>query len=571
MGESVQPSAAAISRRFEPAIPVDQIARNPRNHRKHFDQAGLVELMQSIQANGLLQPIVVRTADVVDTVDQRACRYEIIMGERRWRACAMAQIKEIPAMVYADVPAEQAMALALIENLQREQLNSMEEAEGFGDLASLGYSQQRIADEVHKSRARISNVLRLLELPEGVKDHVRAGLLTQKHAEGLLRFKDWPHLLVAIADLAVRKGASAAELAKGVPFLVDLEKAKHVLRLDYDDFDGTGLDFDDAKLLKDLKALKWTRVEKGPNTWDSDDVVVLDVQAWEAWLAERKTAYQERIGRQAEALAKKHAKEVEKLKPAAAAPVSGANETKDKPKPKLIDIGDLSHGSYIYISEVPAAIRKRIPADKIELGLAGWSSTHHNQGDVVQFTREVGLVRGVMNAAKAKTNKVVRGKLDVAIECAEETIKGIKSIRAEDLDLIAEYVVGDYRGIRGEAWDVLGLSPTDELHKLEPLQIIQLLLIERLRREYDEKRRFAGGVTDNIEAYAGNYLKKFEARQEAEARAKTEKEAAKGKPVAGKKPGPAASSKKPAKKKVVTAKAKKSAKASAGAEKAAAK
>lgn len=159
-------------------LPVDLVVRGKYQPRREMDPAPLQELADSIKAQGVMQPIVVRAID-----EQR---YEIIAGERRWRATQLAGLSEIPAIV-KNVSDESAIAMALIENIQRENLNAIDEAVALHRLQEeFGLTQQQVADAVGKSRAAVANLIRLLALTEDVKNLLSEGLLDMGHARALL-------------------------------------------------------------------------------------------------------------------------------------------------------------------------------------------------------------------------------------------------------------------------------------------------------------------------------------------------------------------------------------------------
>jgi ParB family chromosome partitioning protein len=163
-------------------IPVDQIDVNPRQPRKAFDQASLDELAQSLRTAGMLQPVVVRRGP--------GGRWELIAGERRWRAARQAGLERIPAVVREATDAE-SLELALVENLLREDLNPMEEAEAYQQvLTEFGWTQEQLAQRVGKDRSTIANVLRLLRLPAPIQQDLRSGRLTMGHARALLSLTD---------------------------------------------------------------------------------------------------------------------------------------------------------------------------------------------------------------------------------------------------------------------------------------------------------------------------------------------------------------------------------------------
>ena len=175
---AMQEEAAQAEQRELQYLPLDLIQRGKYQPRRDMDPEALEELAQSIQAQGVMQPIVVRP--IGDN------RYEIIAGERRWRASRLAGLEKSPAMV-REVPDEAAIAMALIENIQREDLNPIEEAVALQRLQQeFQLTQQQVADAVGKSRVTISNLLRLIALPEEIKTLLAHGDLEMGHARALL-------------------------------------------------------------------------------------------------------------------------------------------------------------------------------------------------------------------------------------------------------------------------------------------------------------------------------------------------------------------------------------------------
>jgi ParB family chromosome partitioning protein len=161
-------------------VPIDLIQRNPNQPRKRFDEADLAELADSIRARGVLQPILLRPAP------GDASRYEIVAGERRWRAAQRAGLHTIPAVVQ-DFDEVEVLEIGIVENVQRADLNPLEEAQGYQQLIErFGRTQQEIAEAVGKSRPHIANMLRLLGLPGEIQDMVRDGRLTAGHARAIL-------------------------------------------------------------------------------------------------------------------------------------------------------------------------------------------------------------------------------------------------------------------------------------------------------------------------------------------------------------------------------------------------
>ena len=182
-------------------VPLDLIQRNQSQPRRHMDQDALRELAQSIRAQGVMQPIILRPAD--------AGRYEIIAGERRWRAAQMAGLETVPALV-RNVPDNDAVAMALIENIQREDLNPVEEAVALQRLQQeFDLSHQELADVIGKSRAAVSNLMRLTNLPREVRNLLEQGLLELGHAKVILGLPDRERAevarLVVARELSVRQ------------------------------------------------------------------------------------------------------------------------------------------------------------------------------------------------------------------------------------------------------------------------------------------------------------------------------------------------------------------------------
>ena len=166
----------------ETLIRLSQIEPDKNQPRKFFDEAALEELAASIKEHGLIQPIIVAAVD-----DDR---YRIIAGERRWRACRLAGLEEVPVLV-RDYTAQEISEVSLIENLQREDLNPIEEALGYRNLMDIyGMTQEKIAQTVSKSRSAIANTLRLLTLPEQILDFIKTGELSAGHARTLIGLED---------------------------------------------------------------------------------------------------------------------------------------------------------------------------------------------------------------------------------------------------------------------------------------------------------------------------------------------------------------------------------------------
>jgi ParB family chromosome partitioning protein len=170
---------AASERPLE--VDIDLLRPNKFQPRTHMDDGRIEELSRSIRSNGVIQPIVVRKAD---------SGYEIVAGERRWRASQRAGLLKVPIVV-RDVPDDKLLAAALIENIQRENLNPIEDAHAYRRLADeFGMTQEQIAESVGKDRSSVANYVRLLRLPPEIRDHVGAGSLSMGHARALLGLPD---------------------------------------------------------------------------------------------------------------------------------------------------------------------------------------------------------------------------------------------------------------------------------------------------------------------------------------------------------------------------------------------
>ncbi|KKC26528.1 ParB/RepB/Spo0J family partition protein [Sphingomonas sp. SRS2] len=217
-GLSALMGETAIEQPIDPAAPrsagvrsmsVGHIEPNPGQPRRHFDDAALDELAASIAARGLIQPIVVRPSPY-------SSAYQIVAGERRWRAAQRAQLHEVPVIV-RELSDADTLELAIVENVQRQDLNAIEEAEAYQKLiGDFGHTQDAIGKLVSKSRSHIANLLRLLELPKGVRDMVADARLSMGHARALITAADPLALArqVVDGDLSVRETEKLARAGK---------------------------------------------------------------------------------------------------------------------------------------------------------------------------------------------------------------------------------------------------------------------------------------------------------------------------------------------------------------------
>ena len=182
-------------------IPISAIAPHPDQPRRHFDEAALEELAASIAERGIIQPIIVRP---------HGHDYQIVAGERRWRAAQRARLHDVPVVV-RDYSDSETLQIALLENIQRQDLNAIEEAQAYQRLLDeFGHTQEVLAKAVHKSRSHVANLLRLLDLPGEIQARVVSGALTMGHARAILGASD----PMALADQVVAQGLSVRQTEK---------------------------------------------------------------------------------------------------------------------------------------------------------------------------------------------------------------------------------------------------------------------------------------------------------------------------------------------------------------------
>ncbi len=196
------PVAGAASQSSKPAeagqrtLPIERIVPNKGQPRKTFEKSALEELAESIRQQGVLQPIIVRS---------QGSEYEIVAGERRWRASQIAGLKQVPVVI-KDLSEEDVMKVALIENIQREDLDPIEEAQAYsGLMKGYGLTQESVAAAVGKNRATVANCLRLLKLPEPVLELLAEGSITAGHARAIMTLGDERHMHKLAKDIVERK------------------------------------------------------------------------------------------------------------------------------------------------------------------------------------------------------------------------------------------------------------------------------------------------------------------------------------------------------------------------------
>jgi ParB family chromosome partitioning protein len=202
MDQPISSMAANSGISADKRVPIEMVVRNPKNPRKNFAEEDLQDLASSIRQHGIVQPVVVRPI--------QSGKYEIIAGERRWRAAQLAGLVDIPVLV-RDVDDRTALELAIVENVQRADLNPVEEALGYEQLiAEHGYTQNDLGEIIGKSRSHVANSLRLLKLPDAVRDMLFSGALSAGHARALIPTSD----PVALAKTIVSRGLSVRETEK---------------------------------------------------------------------------------------------------------------------------------------------------------------------------------------------------------------------------------------------------------------------------------------------------------------------------------------------------------------------
>lgn len=200
------PPRAAVERGPRTHLPIEQLAPNPAQPRRHFEASALEGLARSIETSGIIQPIVVHR--------EGPDRYLILAGERRWRAAQRAGLHEVPVVV-RDTPAHERLELALVENLQRADLNPIEEAVAYEQLIDLNdWTQETLASRVGKDRSTIANAIRLLKLPDAVRAFVIEGQLTMGHARAILSLETPGEMISVARDVVANSLSVRATEAK---------------------------------------------------------------------------------------------------------------------------------------------------------------------------------------------------------------------------------------------------------------------------------------------------------------------------------------------------------------------
>ena len=257
--EPVAPNSEA-ARRAEQVMPIEKVAPNPDQPRRNFDPDKLEDLANSIREKGIIQPLIVRPDP------KKTDYYQIVAGERRWRAAQAAQLHEIPVLV-RDFDDTEVLEIAIIENIQRADLNPVEEAAGYRQLIDkFGHTQEQLAQALGKSRSHIANQMRLLGLPRDVLDLLQSEKLSAGHARALITAED----PTALARLVVKKGLSVRETEALVKRGLGAKPAKQQTKTK------APKDADTAALEGDLSANLGMKVEVNHDTGKESGRIVIN-------------------------------------------------------------------------------------------------------------------------------------------------------------------------------------------------------------------------------------------------------------------------------------------------------
>lgn len=201
VNKEIAPEPSQSPRRADMRVPIEQVRPNPEQPRRAFNEEALSELARSIEEKGVIQPLIVRRHPTEQNI------FEIVAGERRWRASQIAKQHDIPIIV-RDYTDTEVLEVAIIENIQRADLNPIDEGAGYKQLMQkFGHTQEQLSSVLGKSRSHIANAMRLLNLPDGVRDYLVAGKLTSGHARALIGHDD----AQKIADQIVKQGLSVRD------------------------------------------------------------------------------------------------------------------------------------------------------------------------------------------------------------------------------------------------------------------------------------------------------------------------------------------------------------------------
>lgn len=486
-------------------LSVAEIGIDGANPRKTFDVDDLHELADSIAANGVLQPLVVRKfrpgeREAEGVVYDPEFRVIVVAGERRLRALRLLWAREsmnvpVPCVVYEHLSHRQALVLALTENLQRAAMNPIDEAEGFARLAELGLTQAEIATIVHKSRSVVANALRLLDLPNSVREILRSGKLTTAHGVALARFKAWPKVVARIAELAVEKQEPAGDLEEGLPFEHTLHQEKLIVALNYEDeieeaLGVDSLEWNDAGVPVLLAGQPWLFADKNPDNCEAD-LWAMDVPAWESFCAASKAEQQ------------------------AKADAVVAAKVKDGCAPRAafqVKLCDLNYKDFRRVEDLPAAVRKALPAGQIEEAVG-----YCNEATRIVRGEALALANKLERAATIESNRAKRAEIDAAYQAAVAEIGQISSLQSGYVAQLLEWACSDYQvggqaEVLTDAAEALKLElpkgvkiitrgVADKLARFTPLQLLQLALTIRARAAWRVAHRDASPLPDDLKLF----------------------------------------------------------------------
>lgn len=260
-----------VARRPARTLPVDQLFPNPDQPRRSFDQDALDDLKNSIRSKGVIQPLIVRERAGFEN------QYEIVAGERRWRAAQAAGVHEVPVVI-REFSDEDVLEIAIIENIQRADLNPIEEAAGYEQLMNrFGHTQEKLASALGKSRSHIANLLRLLNLPDVVKTAVTDGKLSAGHARALVTAPD----PVLLAGQIVRNGLSVRETERLVREALNPDAAPKVKSPAKGSSKNVAKDADTKALEGDLSASLGMKVSINHNAGKESGTVTINYDTLE--------------------------------------------------------------------------------------------------------------------------------------------------------------------------------------------------------------------------------------------------------------------------------------------------
>lgn len=270
----IEPTTAADSptqQRATRMLPVDQLFPNPNQPRRQFDAEAMEELKNSIKSKGVIQPLIVRRRGEAEN------QYEIVAGERRWRAAQAAAVHEVPVVI-REFSDEDVLEIAIIENIQRADLNAIEEAAGYEQLMTrFGHTQEKLAQALGKSRSHIANLLRLLNLPDVVKKAVTDGKLSAGHARALVTAPD----PVLLAGQIVRNGLSVRDTERLVREAQDPDGQKKTKTTSKSSGSSGEKDADTKALEGDLSAALGMKVSINHSAGGEDGTVTINYDTLE--------------------------------------------------------------------------------------------------------------------------------------------------------------------------------------------------------------------------------------------------------------------------------------------------